>query len=116
MKPLLMQSDFYNKLKDQSTVQTKQTVDSSDMPLGVVGDCAAAGQYIDNYGNLIWSMAKKFTDSNEDAEAVTREIFLNIWRYAARFEETDFDELLFVTIIACHQLRKYTEKLYSNIN
>ncbi len=62
---------------------------------------------IDNYGDWIWSMAKKFTDSTEDAEAVTQEIFLNIWRYAARFEETNFDELLFITIIARHQLRKY---------
>ncbi len=52
-------------------------------------------------------MAKKFADTTEDAESVTSEIFLNIWRYAARFEETNFDELLFITIIARHQLRKY---------
>ena len=71
---------------------------------------------IDNYGDWIWSMAKKFTDSTADAEAVTQEIFLNIWRYAVRFEETDFDELLFITIIARRQLRKYSDRAYSPIN
>ncbi len=55
-------------------------------------------------------MAKKFTDSTEDAEAVTQEIFLDIWRYAERFEQTNFDELTFVTIIARRQLRKYSDK------
>lgn len=69
---------------------------------------------IDSYGDLIWAMAKKFTDTTKDAEAVTQEIFLNIWRYAARFEETNFDELLFITIIARRQLRKY--KINQSIN
>ncbi len=77
-------------------------------------DKNAVKHCIDNYGNLIWAMAKKFTDTTEDAEAVTQEIFLNIWRYAARFEEADFDELLFIAVIARRQLRKY--KVNSHIN
>jgi RNA polymerase sigma-70 factor (ECF subfamily) len=80
------------------------------------GDRTAIEECIKNYGNIIWSMAKKFTDSNEDAEAVTREIFLNIWRYAARCEETNFDELLFITIIARRQLRRYSKKSNQSIN
>lgn len=79
-------------------------------------DKTAVKDSIDNYGDLIWSMAKKFTDTTEDAEAVTREIFLNIWRYAARFEETNFDELLFIAVIARRQLRKYSDKVNSQIN
>jgi len=77
-------------------------------------DKTALKESIASYGNLIWAMAKKFTDSTEDAEAVTQEIFLNIWRYAARFEETNFDELLFITIIARRQLSKY--KVDQSIN
>jgi DNA-directed RNA polymerase specialized sigma24 family protein len=61
-------------------------------------------------------MAKKFIASNEDAEAVCREIFLNIWHYAARFEQTNFDELLFITLIARRQLRKHLEKSTHSIN
>lgn len=79
-------------------------------------DKTAFEESIVNYGNWIWSMAKKFTDSTADAEAVTEEIFLNIWRYAARFEETNFDELIFITIIARRQLRKYSKKINSPIN
>ena len=77
-------------------------------------DKTALKDSVDNYGNLIWAMVKKFTDTTEDAEAVTQQIFLNIWRYAARFEGTNFDELLFITIIARRQLRKY--KVNSPIN
>ncbi len=77
-------------------------------------DETALKESIASYGDLIWSMAKKFTDTTEDAEAVTHKIFLNIWRYAARFEETNFDELLFITIIARRQLRKY--KVNQSIN
>jgi len=79
-------------------------------------DKTAVKDCIDSYGDLIWAMAKKFTDSTEDAEAVTQEIFLNIWRYAGRFEKTNFDELLFITIIARRQLRKYSEKVNQPIN
>lgn len=77
-------------------------------------DKTAVKDCIDSYGNWIWAMAKKFTDTIEDAEAVTQEIFLNIWRYAARFEETNFDELLFIAVIARRQLRKY--KVNQQIN
>ncbi len=76
----------------------------------VQNDKAAVKVCIDNYGDVIWAMAKKFTDSNEDAEAVTREIFLDIWRRAALFERTDSDELVWITIIARRQLRKYSSK------
>ncbi len=77
-------------------------------------DKTALKDSIASYGDRIWTMAKKFTDTTEDAEAVTQEIFLDIWRYSARFEETNFDELLFITIIARRQLRKY--KVNSPIN
>lgn len=79
-------------------------------------DKTAFKESIDNYGDWIWSMAKKFTDSTADAEAVTEEIFLNIWRYAARFEETNLDELIFITIIARRQLRKYTKIVNQPLN
>ncbi len=98
-------------------VQKIQRNNSSAIPQRIAQrDKTAVKDCIENYGDLIWAMAKKFTDTTEDAEAVTQEIFLNIWRYAARFEETNFDELLFITIIARRQLRKYSEKVNQSIN
>ncbi len=117
MKQLSLQNDYYSKTKPYSTVQINQGTDSSSVLQRVAqGDRTAVKKCIDNYGNLIWSMAKKFTDSVEDAEAVTSEIFLNIWRYAERFEQTDFDELLFITLIARRQIRKYSEQSTQTIN
>lgn len=117
MKQLSLKTDYYGKIELFSSRQTNQRVEPSNVLQRVVqGDRSAIKKCIDNYGNLIWSMAKKFTDSAEDAEAVTQEIFLNIWRYAARFEETNFDERLFITIIARRQLRKYSEKVNQQIN
>ncbi len=98
-------------------VQTIQRNNSSDILQRIAQrDKTALKDSVDNYGDLIWSMAKKFTDTTEDAEAITQAIFLNIWRYASRFEETNFDELLFISVIAHRQLRKYSEKVNSQIN
>ena len=98
-----------------AVVQTSQRNNSSAILCGVAqADKSAVKQCVDKYGDMIWAMARKFTDTIEDAEAVTQKIFLNIWRYAARFEETNFDELLFITIIARRQLRKY--KVNQSIN
>jgi DNA-directed RNA polymerase specialized sigma24 family protein len=117
MKQLSLQNDFLNETNTSSTAPTKQRADSvSVLQRAAQGDRAAVEDCIENYGSLIWSMAKKFTASIEDAEAVTREIFLNIWRYAARFEQADFDEMLFVTLIARRQLSKYSEKSNRSIN
>ncbi len=111
MKQLSLQNDFYNKTKTYSKVQTNQLVDSSSVLQRVAkGDRRAIKDCINNYGDLIWSMAKKFTDSTEDAEAVTEKIFLDIWHCAARFEQTNYDEKIFIAIIARRQLRKYSEK------
>jgi RNA polymerase sigma-70 factor (ECF subfamily) len=116
MERLSLQNDVFNKTKTSSE-QTNQGADSTSVLQRVAqGDRNAIENCIDNYGNVIWSMAKKFTDSIEDAEAVTSEIFLNIWRYAARFEETDLDELLFITLIARRQLRKYSENSIQSIS
>jgi DNA-directed RNA polymerase specialized sigma24 family protein len=117
MKQLSIQNDLYSKTKTYPSVQTKQRVSSSNVfQRASEGDRTAIKECIANYGDWIWSMAKKFTDSTADAEAVTKEIFLNIWRYAARREEINFDELLFITIIARRQIRKYSERSNQTIN
>jgi DNA-directed RNA polymerase specialized sigma24 family protein len=65
---------------------------------------------IDQYGNLIWALARNLTDSTEDAEIAVREIFLDIWRYAAQYDSTDYDELIFITILARNRLINKVKK------
>ena len=116
MEQLSLQNSVFNNTKTASTVQTNQGDSLSVLQRVANGDRTAIKECVDNYGNIIWSMAKKFTNSTEDAEAVTREIFLDIWRGAARFEQTDFDEPLFITLIARRQIRKYSEQSAQTIN
>jgi DNA-directed RNA polymerase specialized sigma24 family protein len=117
MKQLSSQNESDRKLKSYKIVSTIHRTGSSNVLHRVAhGDRAAIQDCIDIYGSLIWSLSKNLTGSVEDAEAVTREIFLNIWRYAPNFEKTDFDELVFITLIARRQLKKYSEEPNHSIN
>lgn len=69
-------------------------------------DKTAIKECISVYGNLIWGLARKHTDSLEEAETATQEIFLDIWRYAGRFDSTKFEETAFIFLIARRRLIK----------
>lgn len=45
------------------------------------GDTDAAKDCLDNYGSLVWAIAKKFMRSNQEAELVSEKIFEDIWQY-----------------------------------
>lgn len=69
-------------------------------------DKTAVEDCIDDYGNLVWALARKYSDSLEEAEAATEEIFLDIWRYAGRCDSANFDETFFIYLIARRRLIK----------
>ena len=69
-------------------------------------DRTAVKDCIDVYGNFIWALARKFTKSNEEAEAAAQEIFIDIWRYAERGEEAHSTEKLLIALIARRRLIK----------
>ncbi|HVE55447.1 MAG TPA: hypothetical protein VNB22_01375 [Pyrinomonadaceae bacterium] len=62
------------------------------------------------YGDLIWAIAGNLTDSEEDAEKVVREIFLDLWHNSDRAAADDFDELIFISIITRRHLLERTIK------
>ena len=68
------------------------------------GDKSAVEDFVNAYGNVIWALAKKSTETAEDAENVVLEIFRDIWKYAARFETVECDEIKFVALIAHRRL------------
>jgi hypothetical protein len=61
---------------------------------------------IDPYDNFIWALAKTFTASNEEAEAATKEIFIDIWQYATNRDEAQTAEDLLVALIARRRLMR----------
>jgi RNA polymerase sigma-70 factor (ECF subfamily) len=68
------------------------------------GDQTAVKECMDAYGNLIWSLARRFCASAADAEDATQEIFVEIWKSAARYDASMGSEAVFLTTIARRRL------------
>ena len=68
------------------------------------GDKTAVKDCLDIYGNPIWALARKYTDSLDEAEAATQEIFLDIWRYARRCNPAEPNEAAFICLLARRRL------------
>ncbi len=68
------------------------------------GDTAAVRECFDRYGGLVWSLARRFTDNAAEAEDAVQEIFIDLWKSAARFDENVAAEPTFVSMIARRRL------------
>ncbi len=68
------------------------------------GDAAAVRDCIDQYGALVWSLARRLSRSPADAEDATQEIFLDIWRSAVRFDAAQGSDKVFIAMIARRRL------------
>lgn len=65
---------------------------------------SAFEECVGKYGDLIWTVATRFTDSPEAAEDAAIQIFRDIWRSAAGFESSGLKERHFISIIASRRL------------
>lgn len=74
------------------------------LPLIASGDREAVQACIDRYGGLVWSLARRFTGTEADAEDATQDIFLDIWKSASRFNPDVASETTFVAMIARRRL------------
>ena len=68
------------------------------------GDELAVTECLDRYGGLVWSIARKLIRNADDAEDVVQEIFVDIWKNAARFDENKSSETTFIAMIAKRRL------------
>ncbi|MBX7173224.1 MAG: RNA polymerase sigma factor [Pyrinomonadaceae bacterium] len=80
------------------------------------GEADAFQDFINAYGNLVWSIAKKFAHNNEDAEDAVQEVFMEIWQNAGRFDETKASEVTFISLIARRRLIDRVRKVYRQPN
>jgi RNA polymerase sigma-70 factor (ECF subfamily) len=76
------------------------------------GNPSAVRECIDQYGALVWSLARRLTRSSADAEDATQEIFLEIWRNAARFDPLKGSDKTFIAVIARRRLIDRLRKLH----
>jgi len=68
------------------------------------GDKSAVQDCLNNYGGLVWSLARRMSPNSNEAEDAVQEIFIDIWKNAARFDETQSSETTFVAMIARRRL------------
>src|SRR3954470_14464574 len=66
------------------------------------GDQQAVRECLARYGGLVWSIARRFEAA--DAEDAVQEIFLDLWKSAARFDRQIASEASFVAMIARRRL------------
>jgi RNA polymerase sigma factor (sigma-70 family) len=83
----------------------KETLNQlSILPRIAANDRAAVQECIDKYGGLVWSLARKLSPNEAEAEDAVQEIFIELWKNAARFDETQSSEVTFVAMIARRRL------------
>jgi len=64
------------------------------------GDPGAAQQVMDDYGKLVWSIARRMLGHGPDTEDAVQEIFIEIWKHAGRFDRSKGTEVGFVAMVA----------------
>lgn len=68
------------------------------------GDPTAVAALTDRYAGLVWSLVRRFCYDPADAEDAVQEIFIDLWRSAARFDPSVAGEATFVAMIARRRL------------
>jgi RNA polymerase sigma-70 factor (ECF subfamily) len=64
------------------------------------GDDAAVQEALDTFGPLVWSIARRHHIDRSEAEDAVQEVFLDLWRTAARFDPAQGSEATFVATVA----------------
>jgi len=64
------------------------------------GDRTAVEDCLKSYGGLVWSIARRMLRNNDDAEDAVQEIFIDVWKNAGRFDESQSSETTFIAMIA----------------
>jgi len=68
------------------------------------GDAKAVRECIDEFGGLVWAIARRMTRTRADAEDAVQEIFIDVWKCAGRFDARQGSEKVFISTIARRRL------------
>lgn len=74
------------------------------LPSIAAGDQRAVQDFIARYGGLVWSLARRLSWNDSEAEDAVQEIFVDIWKSASRFDPAVASEVTFVAMIARRRL------------
>jgi RNA polymerase sigma factor (sigma-70 family) len=68
------------------------------------GDTAAVSECLDRYGDLVWSLARRYLRNATDAEDAVQDIFIDIWGSSARYDRNIASEVAFISTSARRRL------------
>lgn len=94
------------KAYDVATAKGDHTKVSDVSILGRIaaGEESAVQDCIDQYGGLVWSLARRMTPNKEEAEDAVQEIFIDLWKSSARFDSKQASEKTFIAMVARRRL------------
>jgi RNA polymerase sigma-70 factor (ECF subfamily) len=64
------------------------------------GEPQSFDECLERYGDLVWSLARRFSPTSADAEDATQDIFLQLWKSAARYDAARGSEAVFIATLA----------------
>ena len=68
------------------------------------GESACVSLILERYAGLVWSLARRASLNQSEAEDAVQEIFTDVWRSAARFDPAVASEPTFIAMIARRRL------------
>ncbi len=91
-------------INPKQNINDQNLVNSTLLERIAAGDEAAVEGVIDQYGDLVWSLARRFCGVRADAEDAVQEIFTDLWAHADRYDRTIAKEVTFVAMVARRRL------------
>jgi RNA polymerase sigma-70 factor (ECF subfamily) len=68
------------------------------------GDKAAMRECLQQYGGLVWSLARSFTRTLADAEDAAQDVFVHLWQKAGQYDPAYGQEVQFISVLARRRL------------
>ncbi|GAB5495466.1 MAG: sigma-70 family RNA polymerase sigma factor [Phycisphaerales bacterium] len=68
------------------------------------GEQAAVEECMDQFGGLVWSLARRMMPDSHTAEDAVQDIFVDVWKNAARYDSSMGSEATFIATIARRRL------------
>lgn len=94
---------------DEKAVSCDKLPESSILQRIAGGEKNAFRECVEKYGDMIWRLARRRAGSEAGAEALTLEIFRELWKCAASFDPETGAEEAFIRRIVYRGLLKARE-------
>ena len=98
-------------------VPTMQSDDNGSILARIAaGENGSFELLIEKYGNLVWSIGKKFLYRQSDLEDAVQEVFIAIWKSADKYDANKAKEITFVSMIARRRFIDHLRKISKHKN